>query len=69
MPDFTVSNLGSVWLLYPQTDPALDWVRDNLCDYVDGMWWDGGNAIPVEPRYITDIVAGIRDAGLTAHAV
>lgn len=57
--DFQAVNHGTIWLLYPNTCRAREWVRDNLPR--DHLKYD--DASVVEPRYIGDIIDGIqRDA-------
>ena len=60
-PDFTVDNHGSVVILNAHTDAARQWRDEHLPS--DAMTW-GRDGIVVEPRYIGDIVAGIRAAGM-----
>jgi hypothetical protein len=58
--DFTVQNEGTIFLLYPLTGPAQDWIDNNLPE--DRTFF--GTAVVVEHRYIRDIVQGIRGDGL-----
>jgi hypothetical protein len=58
--DFTVENHGSIFILQPMSQAALDWVEDNL--HPDHQTWAGG--VVVEHRYIEDIVVGIQADGL-----
>jgi hypothetical protein len=60
-PDFLVANHGSILILHALTATAREWVDENLPS--DAMTW-GRNGIVVEPRYIGDIVEGIRADGL-----
>jgi hypothetical protein len=60
MPDFTVENHGTIFLLIPETDAARTWVEANLPD--DALTF--GRGVVVEHRYIADIVAGIQGDGL-----
>jgi hypothetical protein len=54
--DFQVVNHGGIYLLYPNTRRAKQWVKDNLppdhIQYAD--------ASVVESRYIGDILDGIQ---------
>jgi hypothetical protein len=59
--DFSVANHGSVLILYALTDAARAWVDEHIPE--DAMTW-GHNGTVVEPRYIANIVEGIRAAGL-----
>ena len=61
--DFNVIGEGSVFLLYPVTSEAKDWVRDNIA--ADALYF--GPSVAVEHRFISDIVDGIRADGLTVQ--
>ncbi|MFA5900269.1 MAG: hypothetical protein WC829_14285 [Hyphomicrobium sp.] len=63
MPDFRFADHGSVTLLTPVTDAALDWVAENLS--IDRTNW--GPAIVIEPRYAVDILDGLQGDGLTVE--
>ena len=54
--DFQIVNHGTIYLLYPNTRRAKQWVKDNLPQ--DHMKY--ADASVVEPRYIDDILDGIR---------
>jgi hypothetical protein len=58
-PDVVASCHGSLWLLYPTTDAAREW----LLAHTDGLWH--GDALAVEWRYVSGLVTGLRDAGFT----
>jgi hypothetical protein len=60
MPDFSLTNHGSIFTFRPLTDAARDWLEENLDE--DAPWWAG--AVAVEPRYAYDLVAGIQADGL-----
>jgi hypothetical protein len=60
-PDFFVANHGSIVILHALTVVAREWVDENLPS--DALTW-GVDGTVVEPRYIGDIVEGIRAAGL-----
>ena len=63
MPDITIRDHGSILLLVARTEAAEHW----LVEHTSGTWtWRVGNdpALVVEPRYVADIVAGARGAGL-----
>jgi hypothetical protein len=62
--DFSVENHGSIFLLRPHTQSANMWVSEHIPD--DAQFF--GNAIAIEPRYISDIVAGIQNDGLAVSA-
>lgn len=59
--DFQVQNHGSIVLLEPISVQASEWLELHIGD--DAQFW--GNSVVVEPRYLQNIVAGIRDDGLT----
>lgn len=61
--DFLVENHGSICVLQPLTSAAVEWCDANLPE--DCLSWGGG--VVVEPRYIDDIVEGIRGDGLTVE--
>ncbi len=61
--DFTVRDEGSIFLLTPISDLAVDWVDHHLPQ--DSQHF--GDSIVVEHRYISDILAGIQEDGLTVE--
>lgn len=63
-PDFNVSNHGSIFLLFPNSKDAHDWVEERLPEERQTF----GRAIVVEHRYIADIVDGILCDGLTVES-
>jgi hypothetical protein len=58
--DFAVSNHGAIVLLQPLTRAATEWAASNLP--ADRLTY--GSAVAIEPRYLADIVDGIRANGL-----
>jgi hypothetical protein len=60
--DFTVHNHGSVMILNAHTNAARHWRDEHLPNHA--MTW-GRDGVVVEPRYIADIVNGVREAGLS----
>jgi hypothetical protein len=60
--DARVENHGSLFLVRALTDCALAWLEE----HTDGQWL--GNGLAVEHRYVTDLVAGLRDAGFIVEA-
>lgn len=62
-PDATVNNQGSIFLLTPISKAAKEWT-DSKLDPDAQMF---GNAIVVEHRYISDIVQGMQNDGLTVQ--
>lgn len=59
IPDFIVQNEGTVFILWPKTENALEWCVEHLPE--DATRW--GDSYVVEHRYIEDIVKGIRADG------
>lgn len=58
--DITITDHGSIILVTPITDQAKAWVDDNVSE--ESQWF--GNSLVVEPRYISNLVDGMSDAGL-----
>jgi hypothetical protein len=54
---FTVEDHGSLFLIRPLTRDVTSW----LTRHTDATWF--GGAIAVEPRYVDDLVDGMRSAG------
>ena len=65
MNDFSVNNQGSIFTLEPNTYDAKEWVEDNIPN--DTMYF--GFSIVVEHRYISDIINGIINDGLTVGEI
>lgn len=61
MPDFRIADQGSIVMVTPLTQPAKDWVEENV--QLEGWQWLGGG-FAVEPRYVMSLASGIADAGL-----
>lgn len=62
--DVTVINNGSVFLIYPHTQTAKDWMSENL--QAEG-WQYLGKTLAVDQRYIADIADGMSDDGLNVE--
>jgi hypothetical protein len=60
--DARIEGHGSVILVAPLTDGARDWLEENT----DGTWF--GGALAVEPRYVLNLVAAMREHGFTVEA-
>jgi len=58
--DFAVANHGTIVLLQPLTRAANEWIAANLP--ADRLHYAG--AVVIEPRYLADIVNGLRADGL-----
>jgi hypothetical protein len=61
LPDLTVANFGSIFLLTPESELGREWVAQHLP--ADATTW-GLGSIVVEHRYIGDIVQGAQQDGL-----
>ncbi len=59
MTDFTLTDHGTIAILYPDSDEARDWVSE----YLPGTHFGGG--IVIEHRYVGPIVEGIWADGLS----
>jgi hypothetical protein len=60
-PDIRVQDEGTIFVLYPLTDAANDWMQDNMhCDS-NNFWCDG---MVVEHRYVASILRGMVRGGL-----
>jgi hypothetical protein len=63
IPDFELQNCGSLFLLRPLNSAAKEWMQGHLpVDSPETQFW--GDAIVIEPRYVTPIVDGIIGDGL-----
>ncbi len=60
-PDFRLQDHGSIWLLVPCSDEAQAWVDEHLAH---AQKWGVGSCV-IEPRYVSGIVAGFQQEGLT----
>jgi hypothetical protein len=60
--DILVEHHGSIALLRPATVSGRAWLEAN-CDWSGYQPFTGGTLL-CEPRYVADIVAGARQAGL-----
>ena len=61
--DFSLTNHGSIVSLRPLTPAASNWVEYNLPEDRQEF----GGAVIIEPRYISPIIDGIVDDGLTVE--
>jgi hypothetical protein len=64
--DVRIEYHGSLYLLRPLSHAAKLWLIDHVGTPVDEVQWFGG-AVVVEPRYISDILEGLRADGLVAQ--
>ena len=58
--DVSAQNHGSIFMLRPNTPAAHEWITNNIPSDVN---WFGG-AFAVEPRFICDIIDGMKEDGL-----
>ena len=63
MADFEVSNHCTIFIFTRLTPTAREWVAEFLPE--DAQRWAGGTVI--EPRYISDVVTGVRSDGLVVR--
>jgi hypothetical protein len=59
-PDVHVVNHHSIVLFHLNTSEASAWVEENVSDEAQFF----GTALVVEPRYVANLIAGMRVAGL-----
>jgi len=64
-PDFQLIRQSTIFLLEPLTDAAHAWAENHIP--ADATRF--GRSIPIEHRYIADIVAGIARGTLTVEAI
>jgi len=58
--DVHIVNHGSIILCHLYTPEASAWVEENVAGEAQFF----GTALVVEPRYLADLIAGMREAGL-----
>lgn len=63
--DFMVKDEGTIWLFYPLSERADQWVQDNVQD--DAQFF--GTALVVEHRYAPGLILGIEADGLEVEEV
>ena len=59
-PDMQFSNHSSIVLMLPLSEAASDWIKQYLPEDVIRF----GNAIAIEPRYVSGIIDGLNEDGL-----
>jgi hypothetical protein len=59
--DFDVVNGGSVFLLIPNTEAAEAWVAEHIPADAQNL----GKGVAVGHRYISDVLKGIQEDGLS----
>ena len=65
LPDFTVSNQGSIFLVTPLNDTARDWLEENISE--DSQYL--GRALAVEHRYIENLLQGLQNEGFNVSEI
>jgi hypothetical protein len=66
--DFRVEYHGSICLLVPLSAPGREWIEENVGqDNGFQPYYHPSRTIVVEPRFLSDIIAGIRRDGLVAR--
>lgn len=61
--DISVENHGSICLVRTHTRAGRSWIKDNVQDDAQYL----GDALAVEPRYLDNLVAGMRADGLVVR--
>jgi hypothetical protein len=62
MSDVIVENHGSVCMLTPMSPAAREWVDENVP--LESWQWLGAS-FACEPRYLTTLIDGMQEDGLT----
>ena len=62
MPDVFVENHGSVCMVTPMSPAACAWVDENVS--LESWQWLGAS-FACEPRYVTTLIDGMQEDGLT----
>ncbi len=63
--DFTVNNHGSIVLVVPNTQAGIDWANENIGK--DNGYQPYWPTMVFEPRYVDQVLDGIRAEGLTVR--
>ena len=63
MPDLTVENHGSIFILRPETDAGTNWCKEHLPDDCPTL----GNQYCIEHRYIGNVVRVAINDGLAVQ--
>ena len=64
--DFEYADHGTIKILYPISEAALQWVDENLPSVEDRT--DFGGGVVIEHRYAADILEGISQDNLSIAA-
>lgn len=65
--DFDFANHGSICILTPLNENAFRWLEAHVVNEETQFW--GKSGIVVEPRYVSNLVAGIFADGLTVAGI
>jgi hypothetical protein len=63
--DFELIDHGTIVLVMPITDAAREWLEQHVAH--DRIMWTRGS-IPVEPRYVDNLVTGVLGDGMNVGA-
>lgn len=63
--DFVIESHGSIVLLRPLTESGRRWVEEKVRQEGFQPIWP---TVLIEPRYVTDILRGIAEAGLAVRS-
>ncbi len=61
MPDLSLENYGSLFLVRPNTAAGKGWLRETAPEDAQFM----GEAMAVEPRYVEGVVNAAQESGLS----
>jgi hypothetical protein len=64
LPDISVENHGSIFLLRPTSSVGQAWLQENVIGEETQIF---GDAVVCEPRYVMDIVLGARGDGVVVR--
>ena len=65
-PDFRLENHFSIFLIRPLTESARAWLEHNID--AAGSFQPYWPTVVVEPRYVADLLEGIRNDGMAVRA-
>ncbi len=65
-PDVTIQGGSSIALIVPETDAGREWCEEHIVREETIRF---SNGIACEPRYLHDVVEGLRSAGLTVEGI
>jgi hypothetical protein len=65
VPDIRVHDQGSIWMFWPISTSAKDWVNENVTIPLDMSL---GPHFLVEHRFVDNLIQGMQGAGLTVQS-